>query len=191
MALSSCKGIRSTKKKNRKHLFTDLRPWVCHDTSCPREDEPFENHQAWVSHIAEEHDVDESRGSVECPLCQESMRGPKQGMITHLAAHLEEISLSSLPATVDPDEEVLETLKQGGHPSDGLRLSIPQDSGVVDTPSSRTPKAAQHFSEIPWPNSPRLSPVLGLVSRAKKGLPIHNCNKCNKVSLQWNGEEQA
>ncbi|KXH67781.1 hypothetical protein CSAL01_01019 [Colletotrichum salicis] len=58
----------------------------------------FKENSAW------NHGADKATQLSMCPLCQETMQGSKLDIVDHLEAHLEEISLSALPAIVDPDE---------------------------------------------------------------------------------------
>ncbi|OHX00977.1 hypothetical protein CSPAE12_00332 [Colletotrichum incanum] len=88
-----------------RHLFNDLRPWICHDASCQYGNEPFSSKEDWVQHLALQHDFQSDWRSVNCPLCLEPTGDGKVVILKHLANHFEEISLSSLPTWIDSDSE--------------------------------------------------------------------------------------
>ncbi|KAL3295441.1 Ankyrin repeat protein [Colletotrichum asianum] len=89
----------------KKHLFSDLKPWVCHYASCNHGTIPFETRKDWVQHLAWEHGLTAKHQSIECPLCLGSERRTDVGILSHFADHLEEISLSSLPTGVASEQE--------------------------------------------------------------------------------------
>ncbi|KAM9878516.1 hypothetical protein VDGL01_07368 [Verticillium dahliae] len=104
MACNRTVSIRSNSAW-KKHLYLDLKPWVCHDISCAYGDKPFPNRREWVHHLAQHHDFEVSTESINCPLCHEKMPEDKLKVIAHLAAHLEEISLAALPPMAESEED--------------------------------------------------------------------------------------
>lgn len=87
----------------RRHLYTDLQPYVCLDTSCQHHDSTFSNRANWIQHLALDHGMEPSWEQIKCPLCTDEVGPGKIAITTHLGRHLEEISLSALPAA--PDSE--------------------------------------------------------------------------------------
>ncbi|KAI4091624.1 MAG: hypothetical protein LQ344_003975 [Seirophora lacunosa] len=94
--------IRNTRAWTR-HVFTDLRPYSCPYEGCPWEERQHAERREWFAHIERSHDIADLR----CPLCQTTQGSAKQ-LETHLARHLEELALFSLPrrSKGDDDDEV-------------------------------------------------------------------------------------
>ncbi|KAH7268806.1 hypothetical protein B0J15DRAFT_391165 [Fusarium solani] len=88
---------------DRRHLYIDLQPYVCLDTSCQRSDSTFSNRANWLQHLALDHGMEPNWEQIKCPLCGDEAGPGKIAITTHLGRHLEEISLSALP--VAPDSE--------------------------------------------------------------------------------------
>ncbi|KAI3324279.1 hypothetical protein HD806DRAFT_534594 [Xylariaceae sp. AK1471] len=84
----------------KKHVVSDLQPYVCLDISCPS-DEVFQNLNDWTTHVISAHLLDSERRP--CPLCMEQMGDNLFPVIQHLRRHLEEISLASLPVSQELD----------------------------------------------------------------------------------------
>lgn len=55
-----------------------------------------------MRHLELEHGFDRASHEIECPFCQEHISG---GYASHLARHLEEVSLTILPADAESDED--------------------------------------------------------------------------------------
>ncbi|KAK3323035.1 hypothetical protein B0H66DRAFT_555696 [Apodospora peruviana] len=89
----------------KRHLYMDLQPYHCLEAGCAKFS--FHNRNSWVSHLALEHHYEPDWKPITCPLCLETTEKGKLAVTTHLARHLEEISLSALPAC--PDEEESDT----------------------------------------------------------------------------------
>lgn len=101
-------GDRSEMKHadiRRKHVFKDLRPWICHDISCSYGTDPFQSREDWVQHLELQHNLGVLSRAKDCPLCLEILGQGKTQFLKHLCSHFEEISLSSLPTGVSSDYE--------------------------------------------------------------------------------------
>jgi len=85
----------------KRHIYEDLRPWLCLDGTCSYADKVFTSRQDWVTHLALDHNLEPEWGSFDCPLCLSDTGEGKISITKHLGGHLEEISLSALPP--DPD----------------------------------------------------------------------------------------
>ncbi|KAI8711687.1 hypothetical protein NCS52_01432900 [Fusarium sp. LHS14.1] len=107
----ACGRILSTKNNSawKKHLWRDLRPWICHDSACDFGNEPFASRKDWIEHLEFDHDFHLAWGSFECPLCHEETGKGKTAIINHLACHMEEISLAALPSGYDSDNDLEES----------------------------------------------------------------------------------
>ncbi|UPL00083.1 hypothetical protein LCI18_011017 [Fusarium solani-melongenae] len=90
----------------KKHLWRDLRPWICHDSACDFGNEPFTSREDWIEHLEFDHNFQLAWGSFECPLCHEETGEGKTAIIHHLASHMEEISLAALPSGYDSDNDL-------------------------------------------------------------------------------------
>ncbi|RSM09079.1 hypothetical protein CDV31_007846 [Fusarium ambrosium] len=104
---------RSVSIKNnstwKKHLWRDLRPWICHDSACNFGNEPFASRQDWIEHLEFDHDFQPAWSSFECPLCHEETGEGKTAIVHHLARHMEEISLAALPSGYDSNNDLEES----------------------------------------------------------------------------------
>ncbi len=87
----------------RKHILSDLQPYVCVVTNCGFTSDPFPDRRAWRHHLELEHGLDDPLKNLECPLCQENLVGHSK--TSHLARHLEEISLTILPANAEESDD--------------------------------------------------------------------------------------
>lgn len=64
--------------RSRKHIFKDLRPYVCIWNACERSGQEFPKRKDWISHMKEEH-----WRKWECPLCSTSF-ADRGALETHL-----------------------------------------------------------------------------------------------------------
>ncbi len=87
----------------RKHVLFDLQPYVCVVTHCAFSGNPFTDRRAWSHHLDLEHGFDDPLKNLECPLCLEHLVGHEK--LPHLARHLEEISLTILPANAEESDD--------------------------------------------------------------------------------------
>ena len=83
-------GIRSWTK----HLFRDLKPYVCIYRDCDTPEKLYDTRSQWFQHIHESHQI--MVDSLMCPLCKEFQQSLKS-FERHLARHLEELALFVLP----------------------------------------------------------------------------------------------
>ncbi|RYP71834.1 hypothetical protein DL771_004546 [Monosporascus sp. 5C6A] len=93
-----------TRSEWKKHIFSDLRPYMCTVKTCELEFKRYGSTQTWVKHEAE-HRPPDWNGSV-CPFCDK--RGPltsASAYYKHVADHLREVSLATLSQDLAPDEE--------------------------------------------------------------------------------------
>jgi uncharacterized C2H2 Zn-finger protein len=113
----------------KKHLFLDLQPYVCVFMDCNQRDMPFATKNEWENHVAQEHDLADSSQELCCPVCQDQSLTNPIKFRTHLARHLEEISLTILPT--NPDSE------DGTDLDSGLASDISDDEHTM-SPSEDT-----------------------------------------------------
>ncbi|KAI1658272.1 hypothetical protein F4813DRAFT_357895 [Daldinia decipiens] len=88
-----------------RHLLADLQPWICCQIACPCDRKPFETREEWVEHLYKGHKSHPEWDDKTCPLCLTVIN--EGGLITlsHVARHLEEISLAALPCYPEDEEE--------------------------------------------------------------------------------------
>lgn len=95
--------IQSTRSWN-KHVFDDLQPYVCTNTTCITPDKLYTTRHEWLHHLQSEHPNEESAEVKEkdpdamrmCSLCKElQTTGHKYDQ--HMARHLQELALFVLP----------------------------------------------------------------------------------------------
>ena len=87
---------------DRRHVFSDLEPYVCVMAECKFSHIPFTEKNTWIQHLKLEHDFPSVSKQMACPLCQERIGS---GGTAHLARHLEEASLTILPTNTESDDE--------------------------------------------------------------------------------------
>ncbi|KAI9147296.1 hypothetical protein HJFPF1_13335 [Paramyrothecium foliicola] len=86
----------------KKHLFTDLQPWICHYLDCSNGHTSFSDREGWIEHLALEHAMEPEWKSFQCPFCLETTGCGKTVITKHLSSHMEEISPSALSLGDDP-----------------------------------------------------------------------------------------
>ena len=77
-----------------KHIFRDLRPYICVYKDCDTPGKLYDTRTQWIKHIKECHHI--MVESLVCPLCKVSQPSSKY-FERHLARHLEELALFVLP----------------------------------------------------------------------------------------------
>ncbi|KAF7533777.1 hypothetical protein G7054_g6784 [Neopestalotiopsis clavispora] len=112
----------------KRHLYSDLQPWLCLDLSCSCGNAVFKDRDDWTSHLALDHRMDPRWESFKCPLCHAETGTGKATITRHLGAHLEEISLGALPINFDCESDSESTLSQ---PSPQLQPQTPQDAASL------------------------------------------------------------
>lgn len=102
--LACGRSVRITNNSSWKlHLYQDLKPYLCLEPQCA--ELGFSTRVDWVAHLALDHGYHPFWDAIACPLCFETTERGNQAVTTHLARHLEEISLSALPAYPDEDDD--------------------------------------------------------------------------------------
>lgn len=89
----------------KRHIYGDLEPWICLELDCVFDSETFRSRKDWMSHLSHRHGMDPNWRMIDCPLCRAEIGPGKLPITRHLSDHLEEISLSALPADCEFDEE--------------------------------------------------------------------------------------
>ena len=103
--LACGRSVRITNNSGwKRHLYLDLEPYLCLEPQC-FEHCRFSTRIDWVAHLALDHCYQPGWVAITCPLCFETTENGKLAVTTHLARHLEEISLSALPAYPDEDDD--------------------------------------------------------------------------------------
>ncbi|KAK7958631.1 hypothetical protein PG988_013479 [Apiospora saccharicola] len=129
-----------TKSAWKKHLFLDLKPYMCLEGGCNLNGLPFETKAQWQDHILLEHGYPSSSMSTSgCPVCREAISNNQTTVNIHLARHLEEIALTVLPTNLDSE--------------DGTDL----DSGLESSEASTTDSQESIGREPDMPHNLKLS----------------------------------
>ena len=84
-----------------KHLFTDLRPYICHVENCSTSDELYDSWHMWLWHMQHRHP---QQADGKCPFCISRYRGREWAK--HVGKHLQDLALFALPPidqTTQPD----------------------------------------------------------------------------------------
>ncbi|KAK4119061.1 hypothetical protein N657DRAFT_650618 [Parathielavia appendiculata] len=124
----------------KKHVLSDLEPYVCVIPSCLYSTVPFPDKNSWKHHLDLEHEF--TNTSFTCPLCQEE---PTGGRLAHMARHLEEVSLTILPANAGSDEDFDGTSNE----SDG-EASVSNSSFKLPETDTVDEPAASHKQDKLW-----------------------------------------
>ncbi|KAI0844866.1 hypothetical protein F5Y00DRAFT_266187 [Daldinia vernicosa] len=97
------------KKQNtrvwKRHLLSDLQPWICCQIACPCDRKPFETRGEWVEHLYKGHKSHPEWDDKTCPLCLMVINEGGITTLSHLSRHLEEISLAALPCYPEDDDD--------------------------------------------------------------------------------------
>lgn len=95
----------STNSAWKQHVYRDLQPWICLEADCHMDTGTFQSRNDWISHLALDHGMDPEWRMIDCPLCRVEVGPGKLSITRHMSDHLEEISLSALPADCEYDQE--------------------------------------------------------------------------------------
>ncbi|KAI8940618.1 hypothetical protein NX059_001890 [Plenodomus lindquistii] len=130
----------------KKHVFNDILAYACFYGECSTQNIFFEDHEAMMGHLEQHHDMDTSTSDVSCPLCIEYTTSERSALSLHLARHMEEIALSILPLSVNPDDSEVDSETEGGiHSKDSDPSAITQEElpGVRLWPGMHEQQAQQ------------------------------------------------
>jgi hypothetical protein len=86
---------------DRKHLLEDLKAYSCIFPACRSAEEVFHERQRWINHMKLDHPAESIWETHKCPFCTAAKSEGEHGLLLHLASHLEEVSLLSLPQDVE------------------------------------------------------------------------------------------
>ncbi|KAI1129081.1 hypothetical protein F5Y10DRAFT_239145 [Nemania abortiva] len=125
----------------KRHLFSDLEPYNCLETSCRYAVKPLGGREDWVEHLAVHYSYGDQWQSFQCGLCLEDTGQGEANVTIHLERHLQDIALTALPNNVVDGSEsesdvatqnsgILEEGKENNRPSFDLSASAPES----DTP---------------------------------------------------------
>ncbi|KAI9686993.1 MAG: hypothetical protein M1822_002746 [Bathelium mastoideum] len=87
----------------KKHLISDLQPYICVFPGCDFTPGPSETHvmSLWTSHLQKQHPLASETRERQCPLCMKNISPPK--FVAHISRHLEDIALATLPPECEPE----------------------------------------------------------------------------------------
>jgi len=122
----------------RRHLLSDLKPWICCQVACRCIREPstravFETRREWVDHLKALHKVNPDWDDKTCPFCAKVIRTGRHTVIRHIEQHMHEASLAALPPEQSNEEE-MESDDESDASADAARDSDPP----VRPPRSQT-----------------------------------------------------
>ena len=112
----------------RRHLFLDLKPYVCLYEDCSFNQSPFDMKIEWEDHMRLDHEFSSSLNDImTCSLCDHVLQGTGPERLRHLAEHLEEISLSILTTNAEDEES-----SDGEQQSDSSEVASPDEGEEAD-----------------------------------------------------------
>lgn len=149
----------------RKHVFEDLKPYVCTIDGC-EEPRTLYNHSAlWPEHESS-HLVSPPR-MAECPFCAAIFQQRALPYFKHVSTHLQEVSLSVLPHPADEDDGFDSDDSNNDETASSAPSHPLQELPDVDTSSSAKPRefpSAGKGGDEPWqsldPNRSTICPSL-------------------------------
>ncbi|KAL2183026.1 hypothetical protein L209DRAFT_526334 [Thermothelomyces heterothallicus CBS 203.75] len=89
----------------RRHLLSDLRPWVCCQLSCDCSRTSYQTRNEWIAHLQAQHEVHPRWDDKTCPFCQQFIKAGREKMINHVERHLWHLFLAGLTANPGNDGE--------------------------------------------------------------------------------------
>lgn len=103
-----------------RHIFGDLRPYVCVFPDCPNPQKLYDSQRDWYMHIKSQHKAgDRVNGSFDCMICQKK-QCPVTTLKKHVGRHLQELALFVLPrVTAEDVEQRDKTYISGGRDDSG------------------------------------------------------------------------
>ncbi|KAL8321172.1 hypothetical protein RB597_007450 [Gaeumannomyces tritici] len=134
----------------KKHLFEDLRPWICLDMACPSSQSPFETRQDWASHLALDHKLDPEWASFGCQLCLEPTGSGRVAITKHLGAHLEEVSLAAIPSQLDFDDNSDQSQSSSSADGEGLEDEAVESAAKLKHAENSAPPSARPQTAGEW-----------------------------------------
>ena len=129
-----CSNVIANSQR-RNHVFQDLRPYTCVHTECPEMETFFTSRETWEEHLASKHDYAPAWSMLPCPICCRIMRDGRSAVTSHLARHLESISLIALPREAEEDSETNSSIATQ---QEDLRRNT-QDSSEMASAEKREP----------------------------------------------------
>ncbi|KAL8784297.1 MAG: hypothetical protein Q9213_004055 [Squamulea squamosa] len=94
-------NIETTRLWHR-HIYLDLRPYVCLVRGCRIPDRLYSSRRDWFAHVCDMQDV--AVADLVCPLCGATQQTVKQ-YERHLGRHCEELALLALPSSGGDEED--------------------------------------------------------------------------------------
>ncbi|KAF2831819.1 hypothetical protein CC86DRAFT_143902 [Ophiobolus disseminans] len=89
----------------KKHIFDDILAYACPFAECAIAGAFFQDRDAMMDHLEQNHDLDVTVHRVTCPLCAEHSSDDRDALALHFSRHMEEIALAILPSGVDADDK--------------------------------------------------------------------------------------
>ncbi|KAL7621498.1 hypothetical protein AAE478_008822 [Parahypoxylon ruwenzoriense] len=149
-----CDRIVTMTKKSawKKHLFSDLEPYICLEGKCDFNRTPFLTKLEWENHLTLDHNYSREVENFTCLICQERSFGGIVHVTAHLARHLEEIALTILPT--NPDSE------------DGTD----DDSGLASSEASSQDEGSKGALEAMWPQKEEIDGITDAIDRIQSNI---------------------
>jgi hypothetical protein len=102
---------------DRKHVYRDLRPYVCVSKECETAGCLYGRRRAWIAHERKVH-AQESSGPHYCVLCSLAS-ATRDGQLEHIAQHLEELALFALPPSLGKWSKIDNDMVEDGTNEEG------------------------------------------------------------------------
>ncbi|KAK0632476.1 hypothetical protein B0T14DRAFT_560164 [Immersiella caudata] len=143
----------------RRHLLSDLRPWICCQVSCDCARAPYRTRNEWLVHLQAQHEVHPYWNDKKCPFCPRVVEAGGREMIRHVERHLKQLSLAALPANPGDDDGGSESDREKeSAPSPGVASRyVPQDvqeaaptERLEDHPLYNTAQEDDGLWHCPW-----------------------------------------
>ncbi|KAK4451548.1 hypothetical protein QBC34DRAFT_57509 [Podospora aff. communis PSN243] len=144
----------------RRHLLSDLRPWICCQVSCDCARVPYRTKNEWLVHLQAQHEVHPHWSDKKCPFCPCVVEAGGRDMIRHVERHLKQLSLAALPANPGDDDGESESDREKDAPQslgdagketqqDYQAAAIAEES-LEDHPLYKTAQGEDGLWHCPW-----------------------------------------
>jgi Fungal N-terminal domain of STAND proteins len=158
----------------RKHVFDDLKPYVCIIEDCKETATLYSQSGTWAQHVASHLSL--ALRSSECLFCYAVFRHGGPAYYKHVSTHLREVSLSVLPQQADDDDFDNDDSNSPSSAKvpEGLHLDtyFAKKIELKEDQHTKETKAEEYQSRLPSsPARPPLSPISSVTSLGQYRIP--------------------
>ncbi|RSL88315.1 hypothetical protein CEP52_015257 [Fusarium oligoseptatum] len=158
----------------KKHVYGDLRPYVCLYKNCMTPEKEFSRRHQWMDHVKQNHwkshagagtpqelaamiSLSEQpldiRSGISCPICGVNLNSARRYQ-SHVGRHQEQLALFALPTLesneqADTEDEGQSDVTSIGAKSDHSETRRNEDAPMKEPPLTSSPREIPDHSEVP------------------------------------------